>query len=362
MHGGNVELLAPQYGFDVDEVIDFSANINPYGPPPELKRVLDESWKEISRYPDPQSSGLRKALAEHHGVEMENITVGNGASELIYWISRLFSFPKAVVLSPAFTEYAVAVSLAGGQVRYVLSDEENDFRHEFSLENLMCLDLPNLVFVGNPNNPTGNSYASSTIQHWIERQLKVSPDTVFVIDESFLPFVGRETEFSLIPFAAVNAKVIILRSMTKIFSIPGLRLGYSIAHPDLTLKLSALMPTWRVNILAQRCGEVLFNNSIFLNNSVSALIKSREELTRALMDIQQLKVFGSSANFLLLKLLSEQPEAGVLVDKLARGGLVTRLCDDFRGLEKGRFLRIAVRKPDENERLVKKFRGLLADG
>ena len=118
MHGGNVELLAPQYGFEVQDVLDFSANINPYGPPPGTRELLAQSWPDIARYPDPHSTQLRAALARWHDVAPENITVANGASELIYWIARLFSTPQALILGPAFTEYADAVQSAHGKVRY----------------------------------------------------------------------------------------------------------------------------------------------------------------------------------------------------------------------------------------------------
>lgn len=358
MHGGNVELLAPRYGFDAAEVLDFSANINPYGPPPELKRILDQSWKDISRYPDPQSVRLRKTLAQWHGVAPENIVAANGASELIYWIARLGNSSKTAVFAPAFTEYAAATAAAGGRADNIPANEENGFRHDFTNQGAGA----DLVYIGNPNNPTGNVYEGSLLQSWIERHLKARPQAVIAVDESFLPFLELESSISLARFAAQKPGVIVLRSLTKILSIPGLRLGYSIAHPELSKKLSSLMPSWRVNSIAQKCGEALFSCTQFLNDSVRALKTGREQLARELRGMAGLKVFDSSVNFLLVKLNPGTPGASTVTEVLAQRGVLVRPCDDFAGLEKDRFVRLAVRKPDENTRLVKYLKEILFRG
>ncbi len=351
MHGGNVELLAPQYGFQVGDVLDFSANINPYGPPPGTRDLLSQRWQDIARYPDPHSTHLRAVLARWHNVQTKNITVANGASELIYWIARLFHAPKALVLGPTFTEYSIAVQSADGDTQYEFAKGKDGFRHVFKNVKIGSDNRINLVFVGNPNNPTGTMEDAASLQKWIKQSLSRSPNTLFVIDESFLPFAGPES-LSLAPFAVETPGVIILRSMTKIFSIPGLRLGYAVSQIETAKKLERLMPTWRVNILAQRFGEEMFSFAQFINHSRIMLESHRNDLIGNLRALPHLKAFDSAANFVLIKMLAAGMDAVSLASALAKKGILVRSCNDFAGLEKGKFIRVAVRKPEENKILV----------
>ena len=358
-HGGNVELLAPQYGLQVEDVLDFSANINPYGPPPGTFEILSQSWQDISRYPDPHCTQLKLALALWHNVQPENITAANGAAELIYWIARLFPAPRALVLGPTFTEYADAVESADGSVKYEFSQESDGFRHDFDHIKNAPEDPVRLVFIANPNNPTGTFHEPFLLKKWILQTLSdfaraglKSAPTV-IIDESFLPFTGAGPEsLSLAAFAAQTPGVILLRSMTKIFSIPGLRLGYYIAHSQTAKNLENLMPPWRVNILAQRFGEKISSFSQFLNNSRKMIETHRNDLIRNLRELTPLKVFDSTANFILIKLLAPDKSSTWLTNALAKKGILIRSCNDFMGLEKNKFIRIAVRRPEENKVLV----------
>lgn len=351
-HGGNVELLAPQYGLEVKDLLDFSANINPYGPPPGTKELFGRFWQEISRYPDPHSTHLRSALSFLHQVDPATVCVANGASELIYWIARLWHMPKALIFGPTFTEYAAAVLSAKGSIHYEFAGEQDGFRHRFPED----IGQANLVFVGNPNNPTGNLYTAQQLQTWVQQVQSKNPDTFFVIDESFLAFQGNESQLSLVQYAVTMPAVIVLRSLTKIFSVPGLRLGYMISHPELARALEKLMPTWRVNILAQRFGEKISSYSQFLERSRSALKDHREEFLSDLRQVPGLKIFDSAANFFLVKFLSLNLKSSEVTDRLAGRGILVRCCDDFEGLEKERFIRLAVRKPDQNKIVAQAIR------
>jgi len=358
MHGGNVELLAPRYGFKADEIIDFSVNINPMGIPAEAQEVLEESCTKVTRYPDPDSIRLREVLARWHKVNPENIAVGNGASELIVWLARLFPSKSVLILAPTFSEYSKAVRSSGGNVEYEIADEKMEFRHGFKNHANGGFRNAEMVFMCNPNNPTGTLYQRTLLEDWIGDALIKSPGTHFVIDESFLPFVEEE-RYSLVPLSVRTSQVIILRSMTKIFSVPGLRLGYVIAGSGVIEKLDRSMPTWRINILAQRFGERIFSYSEFLIRSVQNLKTVREEFFKQLSQIREIKVFNSSVNFFLIKLLLKNMNSAELTDRLAQKGILVRACDDFVGLQKDRFIRIAVRQSEENKHLTSCLREIL---
>lgn len=359
MHGGNVQILAPHYGFGIEQVIDFSVNLNPLGSPPEAQEIFKESWKELSQYPDPNSTRLRAALSEWHDVSPDNLIAGNGASELIYWVTRIFSPPKALILAPTFSEYSRAVVSAGGAVAYKIAKEENEFAHLLTEESNDGQSQFNIVFICNPNNPTGTLFSKSCLEKWMEQCLHKYPKTLFVIDESFLPFVGEEEKYSLIPQTTRTDSIIVLRSLTKIFSVPALRLGYAVSHLNMIQRLQQLMPPWNVNIFAQRFGERIFSYAQFIKQSVAYLQSVRDDLARQLRNLPGIKLFDSAANFFLIKLQPEQISASKLTDQLAQRGILVRPCDDFVGLEKERFIRIAIRKQEENNYLVKVLKELL---
>ncbi|OGR51840.1 MAG: hypothetical protein A3I11_08020 [Elusimicrobia bacterium RIFCSPLOWO2_02_FULL_39_32] len=349
-HGGNVQVLAPEVGVSIDQLLDFSANINPFGPPEDVKTIIKESLNEIAFYPDPNYWKLRSALANFHNLEKENIAIANGASELIFWASHFFSKPKALIFSPSFTEYSAAVKSCFGEVQYERSREESDFKHSF--ENELPDLKTNLIFLGNPNNPTGQLYSAKTLMNWIERHVPNNGKHLVVCDESFMPFIQNDLEHSLLPYALKDSRILILRSLTKILSIPGLRLGYCVGSKEIIEKFNSLMPTWRVNIFAQKIGEEIKNFKQFMIDSSRMLTVLKDNLTARLQAIPFLKTFKSSSNFLLLKILNPKFRSSGLTKTLLKKGILIRSCNDFFGLEQDQYLRIAVRKENENSYLL----------
>lgn len=349
-HGGNVQILAPQYGYPIDQALDFSANINPFGPPENLEPIIKESLNEIALYPDPNYWKLRSAIANFHGLEKENIAVANGAVELIFWAARFFSNPRALIFAPSFQEYAQAVQSGYGDLQYECAKEESNFQHSFDNE---LPDLKtNLVFLANPNNPTGQLYPAKTLMNWIKCHIPENGNHLVVCDESFMPFIQNNTEYSLISHALEDSKILILRSLTKILSIPGLRLGYAIGSKKIIEKFNSLMPTWRVNIFAQKIGEKINDYKEFMTDSSGMLELLKNNLVKGLQVNPFLKTFRSSTNFLLLKILNPKFTSTELTKSLLKKGILIRSCNDFFGMEQERYIRIAVRKENENARLL----------
>jgi threonine-phosphate decarboxylase len=378
MHGGNVEYLAPKYGFGIHEILDFSANMNPWGPPAKIKELLLESWKDISRYPDIESTRLRSALARLHQAYPENIVPANGISELIYWAVRFAEPGKALILAPAFSEYVQAVKSSGRTVEYDIVTNNGIVRspmcgtaiQKFSLEQSQEISTSlhdwydnaepfSIVFIANPSNPCGQLYSAELLESQIKKWISWNPRTLFVIDEAFLTFVPNPDQHTLAGFALKTPQVIVLRSLTKILSIPGLRLGYAVAHSATAAKLDQLMPAWRVNIIAQKIGEKILTFSNFIKESVVLLEQVRNNFIKHLRSFQEFEVFDSAANFILIRIQSRSWDASQLTDAAGKRGILIRNCDDFVGLEKGRYIRLAVRKPEENRRLITMFKEIL---
>lgn len=351
-HGGNVTHLSERYGLRVEKVLDFSANVNPYGPPPEAMEMLRRALSDINRYPDPEHKKLRGSFARQHGVEAENLAVGNGSTELIYACARLFPSPKAWIFAPAFTEYARAVLSAGGAVSYLVSVEDRDFFYDFDRTTVESVTDAELIFIANPNNPTGTLYENDVLWKWVEKVHEINHKAHFVLDEAFLPFTDDQSQTSLIPFAVEFPRVVVLRSPTKLYGIAGLRLGYAVGHAQTLRKLENMMPPWRVNVLAQCFGEHVAYYDAYAAHSREMLLRARKRLIEKMRLIPALKSFNSAANFILAKIQTRNMNSSELAEHLARKGIFIRVCDDFVGLEHGRFFRVAVRKPEDNEQLV----------
>ncbi|MBI2119881.1 MAG: aminotransferase class I/II-fold pyridoxal phosphate-dependent enzyme [Elusimicrobia bacterium] len=353
-HGGNVQVLGPEVGYPIDQLLDFSANINPFGPPENVETILKESFNEIAFYPDPNYGKLRSAIANFHNLEKENIAVANGASELIFWAARFFSNPFALIFAPSFTEYTAAVKSCFGELQYECAKEGTNFQHSFDQE---LPDLKtNLIFLANPNNPTGHLTSAKTLMNWIERHVPKYGKHLVICDESFMPFIQNDLEHSLIPYALRDSRILILRSLTKILSIPGLRLGYCVGSKEIIEKFNSLMPTWRVNIFAQKIGEKIKDFEKFMIDSSRMLALLKNNLIKDLQLNPFLKIFKSSTNFLLVKILNPKFKSSELTESLLKKGILIRSCNDFFGLEQDQYLRIAVRKENENNRLLDKLK------
>ncbi|QHW29977.1 pyridoxal phosphate-dependent class II aminotransferase [Paenibacillus rhizovicinus] len=361
-HGGDWLTARELYGKQGNEgdFIDFSANMNPFGPPACVGELLRRYESFISRYPDPAVRGLRGKLAERHGVPADCLLVGNGAAELIDLLFRELR-PKATVLAePCFIEYREAAAKIGSAVHAVGLKAELDFRltMDAALDKLKQLrenglkSGETLWFLGSPNNPTGQ-----TVERTIVEELLRQGETV-AMDEAFMDFAADESGLSLLGEAASREKLIVLRSMTKFYAIPGIRLGYMAAEPSLIRRLSELQVPWSVNSLAQLIGEAVLDDAEYAEQTVAWLRTERAWMTEKLQALG-LFVFGSAAvNHILFALpehfgwTSERLQAA-----LGPKGLLIRDASRFIGLD-NRYVRIAVRLRPDNEALLEQLREL----
>ncbi|WP_080834626.1 threonine-phosphate decarboxylase CobD [Cohnella massiliensis] len=354
-HGGDWATAEESFGKPEAGWLDYSANMNPAGPPACVEAIFRERWRDIARYPDPAVRGLRRKLAETHGISEESILVGNGAAELIDLAVRGVSPREAALAQPSFAEYGDALRKAGVRTKELLLAAGNGF--ELTAEMLAGLKLSegSCVFIGHPNNPTGRLVPADALA-----ALRTSRATL-LIDEAFIDFVPGGEEASLLREAASSERIVVFRSMTKFYAIPGIRLGFVVAHPKLIARLRELQPPWSVNFLAQHIGEALLGETDYAAKTMAWLAEERPRLVAGLESLG-LAVVPSEVNYLLVSLPEDSPwNAKKLQRRMAGRGILIRDASLFAGLD-GRYFRLAVRLRHENERLLAELAAALKEG
>lgn len=348
-HGGEVRGLARLAGCAVEELLDFSANINPLGPPDCLRTVTSRYLGDVTRYPDPYCQELRQAIATASSVPVNRVVCGNGSTELLYALPRALRATRAVIPVPSYIDYAAAATAHGLPVVYVPQTPESGFTIDWSrLE--PELSGGDVVFIGQPGNPSGVLYDSLLLEEVADRH----PDTYFVIDEAFADFVTGYRS----PAVSGPPNIVTLRSMTKFYAIPGLRLGYAIAREPIVARFSEVLPPWSVGGLAQAVGRAVLEDQPYAEKTRREVPRLRSELQNAMLSLGGLEVFPSSANYLLVRLDREGMDAQRLARELLAERIAIRTCDNYRGLD-GRYFRVAVRPTDENDKFLEAVGSIL---
>uniref|UniRef100_UPI003AA87A07 cobyric acid synthase n=1 Tax=Candidatus Electronema sp. TJ TaxID=3401573 RepID=UPI003AA87A07 len=348
-HGGNLHDLAARCGCKPEEVLDFSANINPLGPPEQLWHVLAARMQEIVHYPDPDASELIKAISNRHRIASGQIIVGNGTSELLHAAVRAFKPQRAVIPVPAYVDYRHACAKAGVKVLAVPLPEEEGFQPD--MRAIYGILRPgDLLILGQPNNPTGKLTDRNKLLALADR----CPETLFLVDEAFAGFVeGYES------VACCRENIITLCSLTKIYAVPGLRLGFLAAAEQHCETVRSQIAPWAVNTLAQAAGAFALGEEDYIRQSRESVRRCREQLCRDIAaELPQIRVTEGAANFLLLR-LQERITAAKLAERLLLDfKIAIRVCTDYEGLD-SQYFRIAVRSEEENSRLVEALRAEL---
>jgi threonine-phosphate decarboxylase len=344
-HGGNIFSMARQRGFSPTDSIDFSASINPLGISPTVKQAIVGALDSLVHYPDNGCEELKQTLAMVHGVPAEYFAVANGSTEIIYNLPALLPGKSALIISPSFSEYAYALHQHHCEVRHlILSPHDNFFLNLDLLRNALGEGY-DALYLCNPGNPSGMLYSREVVAQVYH--LCRETNTFLVLDEAFMDFCEEASAKEEI-IAADHG--IVLRSMTKFYGIPGLRLGYAMAAPPLIERLTAMGGPWSVNTLAQVAGVAALHDREYGDRSIEYITRLRNDLIRELSRFPQLTIYPSSANFLLLEInsgISSTELKELLMEKM----ILIRDCRTFTGLS-NRFFRIAVRTEQENARLL----------
>ncbi len=333
-----------QLGLNPDDIVDFSVNSNPFGPSPRVRQAI--AAVPPDRYPDREALALRRALAGRLHLPPDHLVTGNGAAELLWLAAFAFLRPgdPVLILAPTFGEYHRVSSLVGADIHTVRARPEDDFAFNPRLvQSALARLRPRLVFLCNPNNPTGRLLPPDTIAAWVQ----ASPHTLFVVDEAYLAFAASAS--SVLSLKADN--VLVIRSMTKDYALAGLRLAYAAStNPSLVAAVDRVRPAWNVSAVAQAAGLAALADEAYLRRCLVDLQTAAQALKSGLSALG-LPVFPSDVHFFLVRVGS----APAFRQALLRQNLLVRDATSF-GLPQ--FVRIAARRPQDNRRLLDAVRGL----
>ncbi|MCX7823367.1 MAG: pyridoxal phosphate-dependent class II aminotransferase [Syntrophobacterales bacterium] len=344
-HGGNIYEISNILQCKPEEIIDLSASINPLGPPEGLRELICESFEKIRHYPDIRNKGLIEAISTFYNLPEDYIVVGNGSTEILYWIPYALALERAAIVVPTFSEYIRALENKGVILRTLVTSWENGFQPTvYQLEALIQSGSPEAVFLTNPGSPSGVPL-SSEVREFVGENLGKS-NIIWVIDEVFIDFCE---EYSLLQLVKSSKNIAIIRSLTKFYALPGLRLGYLIAHPLLTKRLKSFIPPWSVNVLAQEAGVYCLSQKSFIEKTIRFFKEERDRIFGILKNNSSLDFLPSVANYILLRFEDNFPLTAYEVQNklLSENKILIRNCDNFKGLS-DRFIRVAIASQEVN--------------
>lgn len=360
-HGGNIYKFAKEKGISPSDIIDFSANINPFGTSPKGVVDLEEELKNIIHYPDPRATELVDKAAKVYGVENNQILVGNGASEILSAICRFPNFTGVLVPGPGFSEYEACAKAAGLEVAPIYSrihEDEEYFEVPYLALMAFAAKLKGqdgrvIAFLGNPNNPDGSLLDPEKIKILADMYQEI--DSLLVIDESFIDFT--DGTHSVRPLINECKNIIILHSLTKFFAVPGLRVGLAFSNPDLINKLKAFIPTWSVNNLVQAYATSALNDKEYITKTRAFIGEECLRVHQLYRELPHLVAFKPSVNFMLIKWNIDSPKVTDLQAYLEEKNILIRSCYNYYGLGPNYF-RIAIKTKTLNDLLysyIKEF-------
>lgn len=353
LHGGNVwqYLESSRHA-----IADFSVNINPLGISDKIKNSISRSINEITYYPDPESKYLKKSLAGYHGLSLCNFLAGNGSNELIHLIPRALKAKTVLIPIPTFSEYEYAARANDANCLFVKSAEKDNFKIDIS-ELIRLVPKADIVFLCNPNNPSGFTLPRKDILSLLKACKR--SNAMLVVDEAFVDFAVSKDDIAMDRESAGSKNLLVLRSLTKFFVLPGLRTGYAVGHKDTIERLSRYIYPWNVNTLAQIVSAKVIEDKRYIHHTKRLIRKEKKYLYDSLYRMREIKVYPSDANFFLCSLNdSKIKNAADLTKKLMKQKILIRNCDNFRGLDE-RFFRIAVKNREDNMKLIAALKGVL---
>lgn len=360
VHGGNLAWAARLSGCAPNELLDFSASISPLGPPSSVSKAIRAAFSLMVAYPETDYAELRQALALHHQIPTEQVLVGNGAAELLTWAARdLALLPEGCFcLSPGFSDYDRALRAFGCELKAISLIQEDGSLDDYWDENLtsQSIDWSRCgLLLNNPHNPTGALFSRERLRPLLLRFGWV------VVDEAFMDFLPPEREQSVIDWVAEFPNLVVIRSLTKFYRMPGLRLGYAVAQPETLKRWQSWRDPWAVNVLAAAAGVAAIADTDFQAQTWTWLAAASAELYAGLKALPGLKPLPSCANFFLVN--CEISTTALQVELLRRHRIYIRDCMSFEGVGfeglGDRYFRVAVKTTADNQRLLQALADVL---
>ncbi len=346
-HGGQPLYDFQRLGIPPRPVIDFSVNVNPLGPPPEVTKAWNGWRHDIHSYPSPDGAGVLRFYQERFGLAPDSVVAGNGSTELIYLAPRALGLKTAAVAAPSFHDYSRSIVLNGGRILEFPDLENNDEGWEKKAKKI--LPQVDALFIGNPNNPTGQLISAEGILAMAER----FPDKFFLVDEAFIQFVENSCRYSLLHPDRLRSNIVVFHSLTKFYALAGLRLGAAISHPETSARLRKHKEPWSVSLPAERSAEVLATCETYEGKTCTLINKERQAMAKFARQSPLMEALPPTANFILARWTATADLDDLLRALLTRG-LYIRDARNFSGLT-GKWFRFAILGEKENELLRRAF-------
>ena len=350
-HGSDLEKIEQIYHIKKEDIISFSANINPLGVSEELRKTLAEKIDAITTYPDREYTSLRKSIGNYVNTDYNHIIVGNGSTELISLFMEMIQPKNAVIIGPTYSEYEREISLGGGSSIYYPLREEDNFKLDItSLEKELKAEV-DLLVICNPNNPTSSAIKTTDMRRILD--LCKERDIFVMVDATYVEFADYMETITGIPLTKYYSNLLILRGVSKFFAAPGLRLGYAICgNIDLLKEVNKKKNPWTINSLAVIAGETMFSDEEYIAQTKSLISSERKRVCNILYECKNIKVFPPAANFVLVKILKKDITAEDLFENAIKKGLMIRDCSTFPFLDQ-KYIRFCFMSPKQNDALLK---------
>ena len=350
-HGGNLFRIAGEIGIPENELIDFSASINPMGISKRVKDAISEEMDNLVNYPDPDTTLLIKKLAEFHSIDQGTILCGNGSTELIYLIPRALKPGKVLIAAPTFSEYERACKLSyepacpAGRLKVKSYELRKENRFNLIIKDFIAaMRGCDMAFLCNPNNPTGTLIKKQDVLRIAGAAKKEK--CMLVVDEAFIDFSPGE---SVIGHVKDNPYLIVLRSMTKFYALTGLRIGCGIMNKSVIREIREFKEPWTVNNLAQKAAVAAIDDTGYIDETMRLMSDEKEYMEKSFRQAG-IDYLPSSANYYLLEI----ENAGSVINGLKNRGLIVRDCSNFKGLDSS-YIRVAVKSHEENKLLIEEI-------
>ncbi|HSQ90027.1 histidinol-phosphate transaminase [Romboutsia sp.] len=351
-HGANVNHIAKMYDKNPKDIIDFSSNINPkviQG----LEKYILEGLSECRSYPDINYTNLRNNISKYISVKSDFIIPGNGATEIIYLLMKSIG-KRLAILNPTFSEYERSAKLSGLEIINLNLNEKKQFSIDLEdiKENIEKFDS---LFICNPNNPNGKVKDLTELLN-----LMIQNNKLLIVDETFMEFVAEEEKYSLVKYVQRYENIFILKAVTKFFGMPGLRLGYGLtSNKEIIEKIHNYKEPWTINSFADTLSNHIFEDKNYIEDSKKYYIKERSYMLQELRNIQNIVVYDTDTNFILIK-LNDRRSYEIKVELLTKGNILIRDASNFIGLDDS-YIRVAIKSHEENEILIKHMKNVLGD-
>ncbi|MCP3873890.1 MAG: aminotransferase class I/II-fold pyridoxal phosphate-dependent enzyme [Desulfobacteraceae bacterium] len=347
-HGGNKKDLAKTLGCTINDIIDMSSNLNPLGPPETIEKVICENLVKIKSLPEPDAVTMRKGFARFHGLDVNNVIAGNGTTWFIYTLPMALGSKKVLILGPTYSDYKDACLMHNIRFQHCHTKASDEFDPDIDQMSQMAQEA-DTVFICNPNNPTGSIISKEKLEYLISKHEK----TVFIIDESYLPFAEQANDTSLV-LNTDYKNLIVLSSMSKIFRIPGLRTGFLSATKGLVEKIMTYYQPWSINALAQAVINHIFSHpdriEPFYQKTRDYIKTEKHHFLNRLKSVQGIRLFRSNTYF-ILGCLSDQTSSNKFCRRIGQHRILIRDCSNFLGLS-DQYVRFSLKERDINERLA----------